>query len=972
MDFKQKSVFLISAVIAALSFFIFGLALPVSAAETYTYPDFTIDSASDGEVWNVGALTRKSITHGVLTFQVKGFRQEAVNEKRQVFAMYDADQPTLWDNRGYFMHFRKRAQVPQAGYQPGLQFKGAIDCDWFDPEANFATESWDPDTTYKFTVTWDEATATLTMENGSGRGWSGEVGYTYPFLAQDQVIIFGSAGLANSAAFPAEPGLRYSNIALEARVLQDYDDLGGYPPCDDTFTTEPGTREDEPGTDSGDPYDDPNNPYDKCACEPVDGIAELPCEDPKAGTDEFKITDPPFRISVETDDDGIPTGLSVKPLWTFDRIADALWGKEENEQSDPALDLELSPTNVTQGEEMNVTMAPEHFQTMVRNLYLNWCLTRGDTGETKSYNEVLAGGKPAQPYAALSWAGGGCCSPLTRSVTSDADNDGMDDAWEREKFLGRTVNGILVTESNIDSVIRPDDDLDHDGYYARKFINKEGRPVTAAPALIDHLGRPYYPGGADSKLTNVEEFLLGTDPWDGDSDNDGWGDEMDYMGIGATTFTFPVELAPGPNGYYLITGMAVGINSNGLVSVAARSKRLEVSEGEKLEVSLASPQNNMVVDEQIPGGFVKLEADIAGPDVKPEDLYFEWLFNGQLVCDLENYKDFCQMGRDTIELGGTGEGNRLLDLPGLDGDLNKVQPGTPYLFSVRVTDPTSRRQAEAALNLPLAKALHLTTACTVGASDSSQLPTDTEEATIICVEELQAGNVPANSFLNTNWQWYLDDTNLQGQSGVGKSQLAITPTELAGSQQRVTVEIYDVAAGGMLARAARDFSTTGATVRIVEPPAEFYGGGRGADQRLVHGRPGETVQFIASAQDFPVSAEINYSWQAGAVQSEGINRTAFDYAIPVDVLAGQDIPVQVMAQSRNSGGETVTAQDSVTLLVGEATGATGWGERLRTGLAQAANSIPDNLSLAFKIIISVLAIGGLAFAVMRFSKLISS
>ena len=968
--FKYQLMIKYSAVIAALSFFIFGLPMPVGAEQTFSHADIRITSESSGDTWNIGSLVGdKAITNGVLTFEAKGFRQDdPENSKRQVMAMYDADQPTLFDNRGYFMHFRKRVDVPQLSNQPGIQFKGAIDCDWFEPEANFATEPWNPNTKYKFILGWDQDGATLTVENETGGSWSGSVGYTYPFLAASQEVAFGSAGLASSSAFPAEPGLEYTNISLTVNVTEEPDTLGGYPLCEESFRLDPGIREDEPGTDSGDPYDDPNNPYDQCACEPIDGINSLPCEDPKAGKDEFKLTDPPFRISVRTNDVGFPTGLKLKPLWTFDRIAGAFWDKEEADESSPAIDLKLSPNNVTKGGEMNVTIAPQHFRTTVRNLYQNWCVTRGDTGATKSYNEIIAGGQPAQTYGSLSWENLGCCSPLTRAVKTDADNDGMDDEWERTHFLGRTVNGVVVTEANINEVVLPDDDLDHDGYFARKFVSKEKRPITVAPALIDHLGRAYYPGDGDAKLTNVEEFILGTDPMDGDSDNDGWGDEMDYMGIGATTFTFPVELAPGPNGYYLVTAMAAGINSTGDVAIAARTKKFEVSVGENLEVDLSSTQDNLVIDEQFPGGFVKLDVQVTSGEVEPEDLYFEWFFDGQPVCDLENYSHFCQMGRDSIELGGAGDGNRLIDLPGLNGQVANLNPGTPYLFTVRVTDPATRRSADASLYLPIAQAFHLTTACSESAGDSVGLPTDTGAATTICVEEFQAGKPAAVNLTNANWQWSVDGLADQQQSGVGKTTYSISGSEINSGQPKLMVEIYDVAAGGLLARATRDFSTVGPSVAITEPSQESYGGGRGTDLRMVRGQPGQTIRFVAAARDFPADGEVSFSWQAGGQQSSGVAATTFEYLIPADAPVGQDIPVQVQAQTRSAAGQTLLASDQVTLLISAGSGAVSFGEKIRAGLATVANFIPENYRLAVSIVVTGGLIAGIAWLVMKFSK----
>lgn len=962
---KQKFFYLISAVVAALTFFIFGLFTPVSAETTYTHDSIIITSESDGGIWNIGSLVGgQSIVEGVLTFEAKGFKQDDPdNPRRQVLAMYDANQPTLFNNRGYFMHFRKRVAVPQANNQPGIQFKGAIDCEWFEPEANFATEPWNPDTNYKFTLAWDEDGSTLTVENQAGEHWSDDVEYTWPFFAASQEVAFGSAGLASSDAFPAEPGVVYSNISLAVVETADPDTLEGYRPCDDSFTLEPGTREDEPGTDSGDPYDDPNNPYDSCACTPIDGIGSLPCEDPKAGKNKFDITDPPFRLSIN-----VKKGVKLKKNWTLDRILGAFWDKQESDQSSPALDLNLSPTNVAKGGNLNVTLASQHFRTAPRNLYQNWCLTRGDTGETKSYNEVIAGGKPAQPYASLSWDSGGCCTPLTRPVTVDADGDGMDDEWERKHFLGRTINGVEVTEDNVLEMVRPDDDPDHDGYYARKFINKEGRPITVAPALVDHRGRVHTLGDADNKLTNIEEFILGTDPMDGDSDNDGIGDEMDYMGIGATSFSFPVELDPGPNGYYLITAMAAGINSNGDVSIAARSKKFEISEGENLEINLTSPQDNLVIDEQPPDGFLQLNARISGGDIEPEDLFFEWFFNGQPVCEMNNYRDLCQMGRDSIKLGGAGDGNRLIDLPGLDGQITNLQPGTPYLLAVRVTDPVSRRSADASLYLPIARAFHLTTACSEDRDDSSDIPTDSGETTTVCVTEFQTGSPSAVNFTNANWQWSVDGLADQSQSGIGKSLFEIDATDLTSGQPRVMVEIYDVAAGGLLARASREFSEVGPTIRIVEPEAEYYGGGRGAEKRLVRGQPGQTIRFSAEARDFPVDGEITFSWQAGGQQSEGVRETEFLYVVPAQTPAGQDIPVQVRAQSRSRNGQILMAADNVTLLVGESIATAGLGKKFMAGLAQVANFIPESYRLAVTIVVSVSLITGVAWLVLKFSK----
>jgi hypothetical protein len=991
---SQKRIILLCTCLAVLLFFIFGLksVAQANSLEVITYSDFTLGSATDGRVWSVGEIVGGSVMEGFLSFDVKGLRQTSDNAKTQVFSMVDGAQPTLFDNQGYFVHLRARSWTPSLGQpsSPLAELKSRIDCQWIDGQANVL--EWNPNHLYNFLFTWTSGyndrgmTVKITDQgppphNDVTISWEITVPMSWAFLAKQQQVIFGSAGLANNPGFPAQAGAQYSNIILQPVTINPYpgyEDFGGYPSCDDPGTPiDIGNREDQPGTDMGDPYDDLNNPYDTCACVSIQGKDTPPCKDEKPRHDKINLAQFPFSLYLDVDLGKFPpVDVVLRPRWGLTDVISELLGVNESSQSQPSLDISFSPPSATTGDLVNAIASPQNFKTLPRNMFFNWCLTRGDTGLTKSYNEIIAsgGGKLATVADPKSWQANGCCSMLTRNPAdegdTDTDNDGMGDDWERRYFLGKTINGVVATEDNVLDLVQPDDDYDNDGYQATKFKNQDGEYLTVTPALQDYryVGTNqgiYYPG-ADDKLTNIEEYILDTNPTVGDTAGDGYGDEMSYLGIGAMNFEFTIDMDPGPGNYgYLVTVSVLGSNSNKLVSIASRYSSYNISQGENIQISLTSQPEFLSPLSEYSDSSIKLKADLVSGNVQPEDLLFEWSFNGENICESEKFGKFCDIGSYEITIGPETL-TSLMDLPGIDSDVTNIIAGKDYIFSVIALDPVTRRSAQASLMVPVVQRVNITTSCG-GEYDLDSLPANAGEPIILCLD--QDGE---DSWEKANFQWSVGGVIDQANSGIGFTNYPFKPTVSAGNDQIVSVQIIESTTGNLIGIGERKYLIAGPQVRLLSPPISPMSSGIGPNAMMSVGQPGETINFVAETNNFPATTILNYNWNVGSESISGENYDEFVFTIPDDALPGTTYNASI--QVRGIDSETKQVYDAgyaITLVVSSSEAALGSGNVFSRGMAAVINLIPENIRIALEVVTIGIGIFILIFLVFRVSGGIS-
>lgn len=904
---------LLTAVAAGLLGLGFSLAPPARAV-VLTHPAVTTPAENSGAQWNVGQEAGGAIVTGSLEFDVTGLSQANVL-KHQIFAMFDAAQPTAFMNHGYWIHFRKRAELPFDG--PGFQFKLQVDCSWDDENVKIDPTGWIPERVYHFTFSWDDnSTRVDVLDTATGRTDSSELPLPSPFKAQDQAIVFGSAGLAASAAFPAEPGARYDNITLQAMtVTTEFDDFDGYPECE---------------FDGG------------CGCVTEGDPSYAPCSE-SSSQHPPEPSDTPFTTSIS----------GLRWVWNATTLKYFEW-RQNNDNDNPDVEIQAMTPGLPRGQQASFTAVAQNYRTRTDNLYYSWCVKDSLTNKVANYNSVLAGGRLAEASTLEQAEGHGqCCEWITRIPAEDEDRDGMDDNWEREKFIGRAVNGR--TYSSIEEVL-PGDDPDADGTVMNRFINAdEGLPVTVVAGLVDSLGNKYIAGGSDGRLKTVEEYILGTDPLNGDTDGDGYIDEADYLGEGQSVLEFTPEQAVGA-GYYEVQVSTVGLSSRKKTYVALATRKVYTSLKEKFEISLSADRDILPVgaDDQ---AKVNLKTNILGSDARSEELYYRWTFQGENVCDASRYPElgkYCDFNQGQITLGGSGP-LAFKDLPGMD----QVAEGGDYTIGVSVVDSASRQDASAQIRFKKGAALTLTTVCGEATAEDVFVPLGGTRT--IC---LSAYGVSDLDPLRSVFNWSKDDRADQSQSGVGKDQYELKATKLAGESHRVDLNILYGPNLDKELEGSITVPVVGATVLINQPAERMTSSDPDAPgaTRLIQVAPGETITLGARAAGFSGGSEYQWSWQDGDTSTDTSSsspESSFSYAVAADEAVGTTIPVTVTARGTNEGGQIIDAGDTISLLVSESRGSTGAGGGWGRLLAAAAAVISPAYRTSLQIIALLVGVGAI-------------
>ncbi|MFC1721720.1 hypothetical protein ACFL0Z_02295 [Patescibacteria group bacterium] len=630
--------------------------------------------------------------------------------------------------------------------------------------------------------------------------------------------------------------------------------------------------------------DDPNNPYDTCACHGIPDVNEIPCEDVISSDDEerkvsFLDAAFPFKF----------VDISMSWLWELQDMMDAGGAMQEQFAPLPDMAIEFSPRAPVTGDETSALSAAMNFRSRMQNIYFGWCLVIDDV--SYSMNNIVAGGQkliePTDPT--LSWADGGCCQPITRIPEDDTDNDGMSDAWEELMFVGRSDYGY---ESIVD--VNPNDDPDVDGYYANTFKNDNGEILTVTPYLIDSLGNVYPTGTSAARLTNVEEYILNTDPLNGDSDGDGYLDEMDFIGVGQLQMDFFIEKTAGPNGYYDVSVAAVGMNQAKKAAIVGAYQRLFVGNEGNLQIELIPSSEIVTFDDNNP---VTIQAVTVGNDSNVNNVLFEWSFNGEPACDGHepDYPELCdpgrlgKVGKNTVTLGNGGIS--VFDLP--------EPTAENYDISVIATDLGTRAQNQASLSLPYAWGVSLVTAgCAGQTEDVTTLSANSTEPVMVCVSE-------GDDFTGTdpnelNYIWTKDGYIDSEQSGAGKSEYALLPTKPAGENHILGVQVKIAATAEELVNAHQQFGIEGPSVEIVQPESQSSDPVNPKASFYSSVSSGEEVQLAAELSNFSSDGqEVTWIVAGNQLAQEEINgdQSSVAYTIPEDASDGDTFLVSVQASS---------------------------------------------------------------------------
>jgi hypothetical protein len=645
----------------------------------------------------------------------------------------------------------------------------------------------------------------------------------------------------------------------------------------------------------------------------------------------------------------------------------------EAEMPAPSLAIEAAPTAVVPGETITLSAVAQNYRTRYQNMYFSWCV--GDKkGNYNSYNSVIAGGRLAQVAdIPVPGGAGACCGWLTRDPyqegDTDSNNNGLGDNWVRLNFTGKTINGVLATPENVLDLVKPEDDPDADGFVANRFFNRrQGEFITLTPGLVDHLGNRYIPG-RDGRFSNIMEYIVGTDPLNGDTSGDGYGDEMAFIGVGQNTFQYEADKFAGITDYFDIMVSTVGIDQRKVAYIASNSRRLFVTPAQRFLLNLSSDRDLLPVgagSEET----VTVTADLQQGEVNPATLVYEWSLQGENICEADNYSElsqFCGQGKNELILGGDGP-LAFVSLPGL-ADL---ELGEDYSIKVTATDAVTRQTATAEIKLLRAATLELSTDCGTDSLGLDEIAAGGREAVTICVGSY---GIQVDDTEKITYQWYKDGKFEQAQSGVGKDTYELRASKYEGSSHQVSLRAKAGYSQSEEMSGAIIINIVGPKVRIIEPAdrLDFSDDIAQKQSRYIAVTPGEIIDFSAVVSGF--GEDLNYTWEWTAsdqefTQSDNMLETStFSHTVPENLGVGAKYNLTVIVRGEKDG-ELIDAVDGLSVVVVPESSQPGAAQKFFNGMAAAFSWLPPQSRLAVQIallvIIALAAVGGVGYAYVSF------
>ncbi len=228
-------------------------------------------------------------------------------------------------------------------------------------------------------------------------------------------------------------------------------------------------------------------------------------------------------------------------------------------QDPPNIDLQVQTKSPSVGNETSLSAVPFRFNTPNNKLLYGWA-SQYKGKRFVSQQGLVAGGRELSEADVRDFSfpedeksNVDSCRRVTRNISNpkvnDADKDGMDDNWERRY----APNGDYAN-------FKPGNDPDQDGVNLTdpSILNQENKPLLDSdknpiPQTDVYNGIRVTPdttadsAPGDGKFTNMEEYIWGTNPLDSDTDDDGFPDEADIVGLGQYAFTQKTEIDQNSN-----------------------------------------------------------------------------------------------------------------------------------------------------------------------------------------------------------------------------------------------------------------------------------------------------------------------------------------------------------------------------------------------------------------------------------------
>lgn len=464
-----------------------------------------------------------------------------------------------------------------------------------------------------------------------------------------------------------------------------------------------------------------------------------------------------FNLPFKLEMDG--TNFSFQPTYTQEEKALA----NDAFLTEPTLQITAN-ADATPGSEVTFTIKPSSFaseSSLGDNFYYAaWV-------DGKFVNGYSAGGS-LEGFEQLSTSGGGArgdCDAVSRDTDIDQDGDGMDDNWEVRYGLNPNNPG--------DAGQDPDDD----GYAATTFPNLLGEFLSPSPAIA---------GGelGDGAFTNLEEYILDTNPNVADTDSDGFPDEADAVGLGQHTMKFPASADSSQNAYE-IHAIVVGTmekrneEEKKLTKIDSAFESIPARTREDLSVDLA-----VQTEVARSGEVLQVRAEPTGSESKDLLLAYEWSVNGE----------------PQPALSGQGEQTLEYTIP------EDMTPGEDVVIAVDVINPQTGQLA------------HGRTALVNGDSILLEYdPESVEKGKVIEVHALLNASQDPRQYL---FLWSVDSALQKAQSKIGADTLSFKVEKNGGSTYQIQLELLEAESSKLAGKASQEIEVQKPTVTLELTPVE--------------------------------------------------------------------------------------------------------------------------------------------------------
>lgn len=323
----------------------------------------------------------------------------------------------------------------------------------------------------------------------------------------------------------------------------------------------------------------------------------------------------------------------------------------------PSVDIVVSPVSPQKGDSVTVQAMPLAFFQDTQDMYFAWTINGlTQQGLVAGASERVPNHLAPPDFVETAPNGSVYRHKESRSFffaperppKTDSNNDGMDDSWEMRYF------GTLAVD--------PVADPDKDGYVAKDFASTrpsiftngapqstatyedQGRFIYITPGVWwdkgnqkefippDNFNPEWFPGPDKAPgLSNIEEYVWGTNPTDPDTDDDGYPDGADLVGVGQMSWSYTNEAGPLDSNRDKIGTIVMGkgnvisqSDQNPLTQITCIDKTVYPAGNTNLKLSV-----NFDPAVPVPGQELHIQAVTGNSDVKEGFLTYDWKVNGK-------------------------------------------------------------------------------------------------------------------------------------------------------------------------------------------------------------------------------------------------------------------------------------------------------------------------------------------------------